>query len=182
MVAITSLLGLVTLALTTFTAAQSAQKAGYAGTLSSLDGGLGGTVTVIDDKTLMITNYKLEDASAPALYWWGATNTNLKGGFRISSKQVTEAAKTNTLTITLDAGKTTADFSTVGLWCEKFSANFGQAELKAGGASGGGGSGATTSAPAAPAASKPSAAANTVGSTSVVGALAAAALLAVLMA
>lgn len=32
-------------------------------------------------------------------------------------------------TIELDAGKTTGDFGTVGLWCERFSANFGQAVL-----------------------------------------------------
>lgn len=116
-----------------FAAAQdaTAQKIGWTGTLSSLDGGLGGDVSVVDSKTLLISNYKLKDASAPALYWWGATDDNIKGGFRISNEQVTEAAKTDSLTIALDAGKTTADFTTVGLWCERLSADFGQATLKA---------------------------------------------------
>ncbi|KAK3390011.1 hypothetical protein B0H63DRAFT_507455 [Podospora didyma] len=106
-------------------------KAGWTGQLSSLDGGLGGIVTVVDNTTLMVNKYTLEDASAPALYWWGSASANLKGGFRISNKHVTEAATSDTLTIALDAGKTVADFATVGLWCEKFSANFGQATLAA---------------------------------------------------
>ncbi|KAI8221781.1 Cytochrome b561, DM13 and DOMON domain-containing protein [Colletotrichum sp. SAR 10_77] len=116
------------------------QKIGWSGKLSSLDGGLGGTVTVIDASTLMISDYTLKDASAPALYWWGATDDGIKNGFRISNEQITKAASTNTLTIKLDAGKTPADFSTVGLWCERLSADFGQATLKASSGSGSGSS------------------------------------------
>lgn len=114
------------------------QNIGYSGTLSSLDGGLGGTVTVTDANTLTITNYKLKDASAPALYWWGTTDGVIKDGFRISSTQVTQAATSDTLIIKLDAGKTAADFDTVGLWCERLNANFGQATLKAAGGTAGG--------------------------------------------
>jgi hypothetical protein len=109
----------------------STQKVGWSGKLSSLDGGLEGTISVLNSNTLMITDYKLEDASAPALYWWGTTNDVLKDGFRISNAQVKEKASTNSLTIMLDAGKTPADFSTVGLWCERLNANFGQATLAA---------------------------------------------------
>jgi hypothetical protein len=109
----------------------STQKIGWSGKLSSLDGGLGGTVEVVDSKTLMITDYKLADASAPALYWWGTTDGVIKDGFRISNEQVTKKASSNSLTIMLDAGKTPADFSTVGLWCERLNANFGQATLAA---------------------------------------------------
>ena len=109
--------------------AQDITKIGWTGTLSSLDGGLGGIISVVDSKTLQISNYKLADASAPALYWWGSTTDSLKDGFRISSVHVTEKAKSNSLTINLDVGKTSTDFATVGLWCEKFSANFGQAKL-----------------------------------------------------
>ncbi|KAF2431887.1 hypothetical protein EJ08DRAFT_648560 [Tothia fuscella] len=109
----------------------SAQKIGWSGKLSSLDGGLGGTVSVVDSKNLMIKGYTLADASAPALYWWGTTDGVLKDGFRISNKQVKEKASTNSLTIMLDAGKTPADFSTVGLWCERLNANFGQSTLVA---------------------------------------------------
>lgn len=116
-------------------------KTGWSGKLSSLDGGLGGTVTVVNTSALVVNDYALEDASAPALYWWGSKSSSLgEGGFRISNEQVKEAAKTNTYVIPLDAGKTTADFSTVGLWCEKFSVNFGQASL----APSEGGSGSST--------------------------------------
>jgi Electron transfer DM13 len=109
----------------------TAQKIGWSGTLMKTDGGLAGIVTVVDAATLMITNYKLVDASAPALYWWGAVDGNLKGGFRISNEQITQASTSDKLTIKLDAGKSTTDFVTVGLWCEKFQANFGQATLMA---------------------------------------------------
>ncbi|KAF9870915.1 domon domain-containing protein [Colletotrichum karsti] len=132
-----------------------AQKVGWSGKLSSLDGGLGGTITVVDASTLMISDYTLKDASAPALYWWGTTGNTIKDGFRISNEQVTHAATSNSLTIKLDAGKTPADFATVGLWCERLSANFGQATLKpssgsgSGSASGGSGSGAANSAASA---------------------------------
>ena len=176
-----SLLGVTALSLAGFVAAQTptATKVGWTGTLSSLDGGLGGTVTVVDANTLMITGYKLEDASAPALYWWGATDGNLKGGFRISNMHVTEKATTDKITIKLDAGKTTADFTTVGLWCEKFSANFGQAMLKA--ADGSGTMRMETSSPT-PTVSKPNGAATSFGKLSVGGLLLATSLIAVILA
>ncbi|PKK51922.1 hypothetical protein CI102_4518 [Trichoderma harzianum] len=109
----------------------SASQVGASGTLSSLDGGLGGVVTVASDSSLEVTQYKLADASAPELYWWGSTSSDLSSGFRISNTHITEAATSDSLTINLDAGHTPADFSTVGLWCEKFKTNFGQAQLAA---------------------------------------------------
>lgn len=127
---IPTLLTLTSLLLLPLTHAQSpANKTGWTGTLSTLDGGLAGTITVIDSQTLRITNYALEDGLAPALFWWGSPSTKLSEGFRISNKQVKEAATSNTYTITLDAGKGLTDFVTVGLWCEKFGVNFGQATL-----------------------------------------------------
>jgi hypothetical protein len=110
------------------------QKIGWTGTLSSLDGGLGGVVTVTNATTLTISDYTLKDASAPALYWWGTTNGVLADGFRISNTHITQAATSNMDTINLDAGKTTAAFNTVGLWCEQLKANFGQATLAEAGA------------------------------------------------
>ncbi|KAI9800019.1 MAG: hypothetical protein M1833_003548 [Piccolia ochrophora] len=120
-------------------------KVGYSGTLSSLDGGLQGTVKVVDSDTLEISDYELEEASAPALYWWGSTDDSLENGFRISNTQVSEASTGDSLEIKLDAGKSTADFSTVGLWCERFSVNFGQTTLEAGGAESSAASSATES-------------------------------------
>lgn len=109
----------------------ASQKVGFEGTFSrGSEGGLEGTVMVQDANTLVVSNYVLADAGAPALYWWGATTDDLSSGFRISEKQVTETADDETLQIPLDAGKTVADFSTVGLWCERFGVNFGQATLE----------------------------------------------------
>ncbi|KAJ5449585.1 uncharacterized protein N7458_006034 [Penicillium daleae] len=116
---------------------QNGTKIGYSGKFSTLSGGLQGTVTVINSTTLKISNYELQDASAPALYWWGATNSDLKDGFRISNMHITIPTKNpSEMTIELDAGKTIMDFSVVGLWCEKFGIDFGQTTLAADGSSG----------------------------------------------
>lgn len=172
-------------ALTVLSSLAHAATTGSSGVLSSLDGGLGGTVTVTDPTTLTITSYTLKDASAPALYWWGSTDGVIKNGFRISNEQVTKAATSNTITINLDAGKTAADFDTVGLWCERLNANFGQATLKAGSASGGsettsGGPSATSA--GASAATSMKSGAGTISSGSVLTAVGAAAAFAVLLA
>ncbi|KAM7192562.1 hypothetical protein V8F20_008771 [Naviculisporaceae sp. PSN 640] len=129
---LTTLLSLASAVLTAAVSPEdTSTKKGWSGKLSSLDGGLEGTVTVdTSGSSLTVTDYKLEDASAPALYWWGSASSSLSDGFRISNKQVTEPSGSETAyTIELDAGKTPKDFATVGLWCEKFSANFGQATL-----------------------------------------------------
>ncbi|KAH7418822.1 hypothetical protein BKA64DRAFT_208983 [Cadophora sp. MPI-SDFR-AT-0126] len=177
---------IISLALTVLASLSHAATTGASGVLSSLDGGLGGTVTVTDPTTLTITSYTLKDASAPALYWWGSTDGVIKNGFRISNEQITKAATTNTITIKLDAGKTAADFDTVGLWCERLNANFGQATLKAGSASGSGietasGSPSATSAGASAATSMKSGAKTTSSSGSVLAAFVAAAGFAVLL-
>ncbi len=101
------------------------------GVLSSLDGGLAGTVRVVDSDTLEIADFTIQDASAPGLYWWGSESDNLSDGFRISNAQVTQEADGESLDVALDAGKTADDFTTVGLWCETFGINFGQTTISA---------------------------------------------------
>ncbi|KAH0538905.1 hypothetical protein FGG08_004496 [Glutinoglossum americanum] len=111
-------------------------KPNWSGSLSTLSGGLSGTVKVTSPTTLLIQNFKLGDASAPALYWWGSATPALKSGFRISNAQVKTPSGGADLVVQLDAGKTVADFSTVGLWCERFGVDFGQAVLSADGSAG----------------------------------------------
>ncbi|OAQ71365.1 electron transfer DM13 domain-containing protein [Pochonia chlamydosporia 170] len=106
-----------------------AADVGASGKLDGKDGGLGGTVKVLNESAIEITGYTLKDASAPALYWWGSTNDKLSSGFRINNERVDKPASTDSIIIPLDAGKKPADFEVVGLWCEKLSANFGQAKL-----------------------------------------------------
>ncbi|KAI9799433.1 MAG: hypothetical protein M1825_004533 [Sarcosagium campestre] len=109
-------------------------KIGYGGTfVQGHEGGLEGTVVVENSETLVIKDYVLADAGAPALYWWGSITDDLVSGFRISNEQVVEISDGGDLRIPLDTGKTPNDFSTVGLWCERFGVNFGQASLTADG-------------------------------------------------
>lgn len=123
-----------------------AAETGDVGTIKTLDGGLGGTVHVVNDSALMISDYTLKDASAPALYWWGSKDSKLSGGFRINNERVDKPASTNSIVIALDAGHKPADFEYVGLWCEKLSANFGQAMLSKDGNSSDSGSGTNSDA------------------------------------
>jgi hypothetical protein len=136
-------------AISAMVASTIAAKVGDAGVLKGLDAGLAGTVTVKDKNTLEISGYTLEDASAPALYWWGANDENLSSGRRINNERVTATASGSTITVALDNGSTADDFSVVGLWCERFAINFGQTALKASDGSSTGG-GASTPAAANP--------------------------------
>lgn len=121
-------------ALAALVGVSTAAETGWSGAISTKDGGLGGTVSVINDTAIMISSYTLKDASAPALYWWGAKDSNLPKGFRINNERVSMPASTNSIVIPLNAGYKAADFTYVGLWCEKLNANFGQAMLAKDGA------------------------------------------------
>lgn len=153
---------LPTLALASLAAAADS---GWTGTIKTMDGGLGGTVMVVNDTTLMISGYTLKDASAPALHWWGSTTSDLPKGFRINNERVSQAATSDSLTIPLDAGHKASDFDYVGLWCESLNKNFGQAQLSKAAATSSG-----SAASASPSASKTGAAA---GLSAVPGAVAA---------
>ncbi|KAF5648862.1 hypothetical protein F25303_4890 [Fusarium sp. NRRL 25303] len=118
-----------------FASAAMAAKMGDSGALSSLDAGLGGTVEVVSNTELKITDYELKDASAPALYWWGSKTEDLSSGFRINKERISDTSSKMDIMVKLDAGHTAKDFSYIGLWCEKFAANFGQAKLTSNGGS-----------------------------------------------
>jgi hypothetical protein len=118
-----------------FASAAMAAKKGDSGALSSLDAGLGGTIEVVSNTELKITDYELKDASAPALYWWGSKTEDLSSGFRINKERISDTSSKMGIMVKLDAGHTAKDFSYVGLWCEKFAANFGQAKLTSDGGS-----------------------------------------------
>lgn len=105
-------------------------KKEWTGTLSTIDGGLKGDVSVVNSTMIMITSYSVE-ASAPALYWWGSKVEDLpKEGFRVNNERVSMNADDETIMIPLDNDKTTADFDYFGLYCEKLAANFGQTKLE----------------------------------------------------
>lgn len=111
----------------------AAAEKGWTGKIDiKTDAGLGGTVTVINDTAVMIKDYTLKSASAPALHWWGSTGEDISKGFRVNSKRVSEASPNPTdVVILLDSGKKASDFEYFGLWCESLKANFGEAKLQA---------------------------------------------------
>jgi len=128
-----AVLATIVLALSTLVSAED--KTGYGGVIETKDGGLEGSFEVVDSTTLKLTGFTLVDGSAPKLYWWGSESDDLGSGFRISEEQIQGEHDNEDKTIKLDSGKTTDDFGYVGLWCEQFNANFGQAKLEKDGAS-----------------------------------------------
>lgn len=108
-----------------------AADVGDSGVINGFRNGLEGTVTVKDENTLEVTGYTLEDASAPALYWWGATSDDIGSGFRINGDMVNTEAEDETLTIELLDGITASDFTYVSLWCERLDIDFGNTRLEA---------------------------------------------------
>lgn len=154
----------------------AAADSGWTGTIKNTNG-LSGNVMVVNETTIMITDYTLEDASAPSLHWWGATNSQLDKGFRVHNARVTETAKSSTLMVSLDAGHMASDFEYFGLWCETLAKNFGQAQLSKATStmSGSSSSASAASASASPSSDKKAAAAGLSSPQGVIAAIAVAA-------
>ena len=112
----------------------AAAEKGSTGTINiKTDAGLGGKVTVVNNTAIMIEDYTLKSASAPALHWWGSTGEDISKGFRVNNMRVSTASPDpTTIMVALDAGKTAEDFTYFGLWCEQLKANFGEAKLESG--------------------------------------------------
>jgi hypothetical protein len=55
----------------------------------------------------MVENFQLKSTVGVPLYWYGAKDNNIPGGFRISNDAVTQGQTTPAnLSVNLDAGKT----------------------------------------------------------------------------
>ncbi|KAJ3491951.1 hypothetical protein NLG97_g5498 [Lecanicillium saksenae] len=87
----------------------AAADTGASGTITGKDTGLSGTVSITNDRTLTISDFTLEAAVAPALFWRGSKTSDLSAGFRLSNQRVSKPASHETVTIQLDAGHTAAD-------------------------------------------------------------------------
>ncbi|EGD82815.1 hypothetical protein PTSG_03465 [Salpingoeca rosetta] len=91
-----------------------------------------GRVTVIDDCSFMVEEFRY-DGLAPAVYWWGSTGksqSDLRRGFRLNSQRVQGAPNGGvTRVITLD-GVTWDDVNVIAGWCEAFNALFGLVDLR----------------------------------------------------
>lgn len=103
---------------------------GSTGEFSTLAHGVSGHAEIIDNCTIQITNFNY-DATAPAVYFYGANNNSFSNGFTIGEQLRDNGIDyvNDTITITLPENKTLDDLSHLSVWCVEVSVNFGSFEF-----------------------------------------------------
>lgn len=110
-------------------------RAGWVANLSTLQHGVSGNVTIVDARTVRITEFNY-DGGGPQVYaYLGADNSNaaFQAG-RVIGAQLNRAgpAYVNaTLDLQLPAGQTLDGFNALSIWCAEFRVNFGSGGFKA---------------------------------------------------
>jgi len=90
---------------------------------------IGGTLTLLDDRTIQVTNFTY-DGGGPAVYFYTGTDGGYRpsdGGRQIGPMLNGRIYDNETITVTLPDDITLDDFNGVSVWCELFSINFGDA-------------------------------------------------------
>lgn len=89
---------------------------------------ISGTLTVLDDRTLQMTNFSY-DGGGPAVYFYLGTDGNYRNGVAVGPMLNGRQYNNETLTIPLPDNITLDDFNGVSVWCDLFSINFGDARF-----------------------------------------------------
>lgn len=90
-----------------------------------------GTLTIIDDRTLEISNFNY-DGGGPSVYFYTGTDGEYRGsaGGQLIGSLLNGRTYTNeTVRVALPDGLTLDDFNGVSVWCDIFSFNFGDAQF-----------------------------------------------------
>jgi len=113
----------------TTTSASSNPLVGTTASFRNFTHGIGGTMTLVDDRTIQITNFTY-DGGGPAVYFYLGTDGGYspsQGGRQIGPKLNGRIYDNETITLTLPADVTLNDFNGISVWCELFFVNFGDA-------------------------------------------------------
>jgi len=96
--------------------------------LSMLAHGVSGTVQILNDCTIEVTDFNY-DGQGPAVYFYGGQNLIFIGAdaFSIGPQLNGTVWNSDTITLAIPEGKTLDDFDSISLWCFDFNANFGDA-------------------------------------------------------
>lgn len=96
--------------------------------LSSLAHGVSGTVTILDDCQIEVTNFNY-DGGGPSVYFYGGQDGSYIGEDSFSIGPVLNGRRWNneSLTLVIPEGKSLDDFNSISVWCFDFNANFGDA-------------------------------------------------------
>lgn len=110
-------------------------RAGWVATLSMLQHGVSGKVTIVDARTLRLTEFNY-DAGGPQVYaYLGSDNSNAAffAGRIIGPRlnRGSPAYVNATLELQLPEGQTLDGYNALSIWCVEFRANFGSGAFKA---------------------------------------------------
>ena len=107
-------------------------RAGWVATLSSLQHGVSGKVTIVDASTIRITDFNYDGGGPQVHVYLGEENTNaaFQAG-RVIGPQFTRAYVNETLELRLPDGFTLDELNAVSIWCAAFKVNFGSGVFKA---------------------------------------------------
>jgi len=94
--------------------------------LSNFAHGVSGTVTVLNDCEMEVTNFNY-DGGGPSVYFYGAIDRAYSGdSFIIGQRLNGQQWVNDTLRLPLPEGRTFDDFNSLSVWCSDFNANFGE--------------------------------------------------------
>lgn len=102
---------------------------GTTATFTNFTHNIGGTLTLLDDRTIQVTNFTY-DGGGPAVYFYTGTDGGYspsQGGRQIGPKLNGRVYNNETITVTLPDDITLDDFNGISVWCELFFINFGDA-------------------------------------------------------
>jgi len=92
---------------------------------------IAGTLTILDDRTLQVTNFSY-DGGGPSVFFYTGTDGDYRtqsGGQIIGEMLNGRVFDDETITLTIPANLTLDDFNGISVWCDLFNANFGDAQF-----------------------------------------------------
>lgn len=104
---------------------------GTSAEFSNFSHDIGGTLTVIDDRTLEVTNFTYDGGGPSVLFYLGTDGdfSPIRGGIPVGERLNGRVFNGETIRIDLPDGVTLDDFNGVSVWCDLFGIDFGSANL-----------------------------------------------------
>uniref|UniRef100_A0A182MK65 DM13 domain-containing protein n=1 Tax=Anopheles culicifacies TaxID=139723 RepID=A0A182MK65_9DIPT len=122
-----------------FLAQQTTALQGYYGTkiadLTELHHGVSGSVYAVDARTLFLKNFNYDGEGPAAYFYVGNTRApSNKGAHRLRDERgragVLRRYRNEDITLSLPEGKTLRDIRWFAVWCDDFSVNFGDVQIR----------------------------------------------------
>lgn len=113
------------------TCGKTSSRVGWRAALTTLAHGVKGTVTVIDDCTVELTNFSFDGGGGQSVRVTGGRGGSYNLGIRMGPQLRGTPYSNSTLRMNLPEGTSLTDFDSVSIWCETFGVNFGDGTLAA---------------------------------------------------